>query len=272
MGYFLTAEPRRRMAAGVLARPKTHTPGSRVSNLGYRFYSPGLGRWINRDPVSERGGMNLYLYCANSPPSSLDPWGLTSSQYHNFPGIGIMWAHIKDGPPMGPDRRIKIEFILAPGLHCKCDTIDFLQTMTFENLEGTETKWREGASGTDFDSNAGVAYPDPESGDYYIAYSIAAGFPRGVYVDTFYSWMTDAPGRITFVDGVDTWHEWYVYFEGTGGSATKRKVRTVFQTCATCIEGAHAVTKYGCVKWKLDYPNLDPKTKPVISVLGFASP
>jgi len=27
---------------------------------GYRFYDPSTGRWPNRDPIKERGGLNLY--------------------------------------------------------------------------------------------------------------------------------------------------------------------------------------------------------------------
>jgi len=42
---------------------------------GYRFYSPALGRWLNRDPVEERGGKNLYEFVLNSPPSYVDPDG-----------------------------------------------------------------------------------------------------------------------------------------------------------------------------------------------------
>src|SRR5262249_59422 len=28
-----------------------------------RFYDPSLQRWLNRDPISESGGLNLYSYC-----------------------------------------------------------------------------------------------------------------------------------------------------------------------------------------------------------------
>jgi RHS repeat-associated protein len=42
----------------------------------YRFYDPNLQRWINRDPVMERGGLNLFGFSANSPISVLDPVGL----------------------------------------------------------------------------------------------------------------------------------------------------------------------------------------------------
>jgi RHS repeat-associated protein len=46
------------------------------SYFGYRFYSSGLGRWLNRDPIEERGGMNLYGYVNNQPVNSIDPLGL----------------------------------------------------------------------------------------------------------------------------------------------------------------------------------------------------
>ncbi len=35
------------------------------SNYGYRFYVPLLGRWINRDPIGEKGGNNIYLFINN---------------------------------------------------------------------------------------------------------------------------------------------------------------------------------------------------------------
>ena len=41
-----------------------------------RFYRPDLGRWLNRDPIEERGGGNLYAFCFNSSPALFDPFGL----------------------------------------------------------------------------------------------------------------------------------------------------------------------------------------------------
>jgi len=77
MGYFLTTRAENAVPGNSLARPKTHTPGSRVSNLGQRFYCPGLGRWINRDPIGEDGGLSIYVYTANRLVSSIDPVGLS---------------------------------------------------------------------------------------------------------------------------------------------------------------------------------------------------
>ena len=43
---------------------------------GYRFYDPNLQRWINRDPIWERGGRNLYRFVSADPVSRRDKAGL----------------------------------------------------------------------------------------------------------------------------------------------------------------------------------------------------
>jgi RHS repeat-associated protein len=45
----------------------------------YRFYDPSLQRWMNRDPIGELGGLNLYRYGANSPINAIDPFGWCNS-------------------------------------------------------------------------------------------------------------------------------------------------------------------------------------------------
>jgi RHS repeat-associated protein len=42
---------------------------------GYRFYAPAHGRWLNRDPIEERGGPNLYGFCGNDPLTCFDLLG-----------------------------------------------------------------------------------------------------------------------------------------------------------------------------------------------------
>ena len=49
---------------------------------GYRFYSPQLGRWINRDPIEERGGLDLYAFVGNSPLDRVDPFGQWGREVH----------------------------------------------------------------------------------------------------------------------------------------------------------------------------------------------
>jgi RHS repeat-associated protein len=52
---------------------------------GYRFYQPSIGRWLNRDPLRERGGMNLYGFVGNNPVSNVDPYGLE---------VQVCWASV----------------------------------------------------------------------------------------------------------------------------------------------------------------------------------
>ncbi|EJN2878971.1 DUF4329 domain-containing protein [Salmonella enterica subsp. enterica serovar Goelzau] len=44
----------------------------------YRFYDPDIGKFISGDPISLRGGINLYAYAPN-PISWIDPLGLRKS-------------------------------------------------------------------------------------------------------------------------------------------------------------------------------------------------
>jgi len=45
---------------------------------GYRYYSPELGRWLNRDPMGEDGGENVYGFVGNNPLWRCDATGLAS--------------------------------------------------------------------------------------------------------------------------------------------------------------------------------------------------
>ena len=41
----------------------------------FRYYNPSLGRWINRDPIEEQGGWNLYRFIDNTPTYFYDDLG-----------------------------------------------------------------------------------------------------------------------------------------------------------------------------------------------------
>jgi RHS repeat-associated protein len=60
---------------------------------GYRWYMPDLQRWLNRDPIEEKGGLYLYRFANNAPTEKFDPFGL-------FLGIGYgNWCgYSRSGP------------------------------------------------------------------------------------------------------------------------------------------------------------------------------
>lgn len=41
------------------------------------FYDPHTGRWLNRDPLEERGGLNLYAVARNNTVKHFDRLGLS---------------------------------------------------------------------------------------------------------------------------------------------------------------------------------------------------
>jgi len=49
---------------------------------GYRYYSTTLGRFINRDPIAESGGVNLYGFVGNDPCNWVDYLGLEEEVVH----------------------------------------------------------------------------------------------------------------------------------------------------------------------------------------------
>ncbi|MCP4351003.1 MAG: RHS repeat-associated core domain-containing protein, partial [Desulfobacterales bacterium] len=43
----------------------------------FRYLSTDLGRWLNRDPLGEEGGINLYGFIQNDPLNHIDPYGMS---------------------------------------------------------------------------------------------------------------------------------------------------------------------------------------------------
>jgi RHS repeat-associated protein len=77
-------------AAGALAEANVYRFSSKESHAKsgliyylYRFYDPSLQRWVNRDPIEEQGGINLYGAGGNNLVKNVDPFGLS-------PGLSIV--------------------------------------------------------------------------------------------------------------------------------------------------------------------------------------
>jgi RHS repeat-associated protein len=51
-------------------------PASGLYYYGHRFYDPRTQRWLNRDPLGEAGGVNLYGFVGNAPANAVDALGL----------------------------------------------------------------------------------------------------------------------------------------------------------------------------------------------------
>jgi RHS repeat-associated protein len=52
-----------------------------LNYYGFRYYDPELGRWLNRDPIGARGGLNLYGFVGNKSSDRWDYLGLIGFDY-----------------------------------------------------------------------------------------------------------------------------------------------------------------------------------------------
>ena len=50
----------------------------------FRDYHPGIGKYIEPDPIGLRGGINMYVYCMNDPVNLVDLLGLFSWQTFGY--------------------------------------------------------------------------------------------------------------------------------------------------------------------------------------------
>jgi len=54
----------------------TTLPPVTLQHVGWRWYQPSIGRFVQRDPIGLRGGLNVYAYVENDPLVELDAEGL----------------------------------------------------------------------------------------------------------------------------------------------------------------------------------------------------
>lgn len=57
---------------------------------GLRWYAPGIGRFLNHDPIEYAGGPNLYAYCDGDPINGLDPLGTDAASRKEW--AGTFWG------------------------------------------------------------------------------------------------------------------------------------------------------------------------------------
>ncbi len=98
-----------------------------LSETGVRYYSPELGRWLNRDPIEERGGLNVYGFVGNGVLSSIDPLGLTE-------------VSVTSSVDNGQGRPVFVVIVQAKNIpeHCEINFIQFKYTSGWDlDLGGT---------------------------------------------------------------------------------------------------------------------------------------
>ncbi len=87
---------------------------------GFRYYVPETGRWPNRDPIEEQGGLNLYAMAGNNPIGGIDLLGLKevtiwasafiqpSEILFPYPPVAVLARWKGDGRGFGPDQSARV--------------------------------------------------------------------------------------------------------------------------------------------------------------------
>ena len=134
----------------------------------YRQYQTAHGRWFSRDPIGEKGGLNLYGFVTNDPMSLFDSYGLCC-------GIFVI-TQAKD-LPVPPEQLkgssgkefldgFKVSFAGCEACACPQDKIRLVQAVKSDGLTGEAPKFdgsrdpRAVGAGIDYPPYGGVHGPE----------------------------------------------------------------------------------------------------------------
>ncbi|MGI6494694.1 MAG: RHS repeat-associated core domain-containing protein [Kiritimatiellia bacterium] len=117
---------------------------------GCRFYDPVLHRWLNRDPIQEKGGANLYAFCGNNGINIIDLLGKQGVTVYRIHAIG-------DSMTYGV--RTKTDPLMAPK-----DPLDLAHRKRLENIQNQG--WRVYLKQKLDRASSGKAYRFEFSGNY----------------------------------------------------------------------------------------------------------
>ncbi len=125
------------------------------------FYNHSNGRWLNRDPARERGGLNLHGFVRNNPISGFDAFGLAYTITDLTPsGLWMLSVRNVTVPTWGEIKGFHSRYLPSNGNHgqppCPCKT---------QNIVLVQAVYDAVRHPTQFDTDAGPGKLPPHNAD-----------------------------------------------------------------------------------------------------------
>jgi len=190
------------------------------------FYDPSTGRWVSRDPIGERGGVNLYEFVNNNSLSWFDSFGLCCGSFviREKPHIKVPDSQL--GASGGKEYLDGFQVQYTPCDPCSCPADKIRLVQAIKSNGGT-------GAGPQFDSS-----PDQRRGN------ISGG---DTSLPSYTDWgMSGDYGPLSYIDAPNNPRKLY-------GETTFS-----IEVCAVCKNGKDQVL--GCTTFTFG----DVKRKPVV--------
>jgi uncharacterized protein RhaS with RHS repeats len=103
------------------------------------FYHPDEGRWLSRDPIGERGGLNLHSFVENSPINSCDPLGqvavIDDAAAVTAAYLALATAAAYLSSPQGQEQCRLVADGVVNGCACACDALRSVSNDAFQKAQ-----------------------------------------------------------------------------------------------------------------------------------------
>ena len=171
---------------------------------GLRYYSPTTGRWLNRDPIGELGGINQYVFAANQPLGAMDHLGLFTAVFGEQVWIEEFWH--ESFLPWGLGDRLQGLAFYAYSGNCDDDTGELTLSHRDEGYgvipEASLISWAAGLQVTVVKTDSSMTIVSPGQATLLLqaqadTYESGVEYMWEVFRDAMLGGLTGLPGGVT---------------------------------------------------------------------------
>ncbi|WP_395746840.1 RHS repeat-associated core domain-containing protein [Prosthecobacter sp.] len=163
-------------------------------NYGYRLYDAPNARWLSRDPIKERGGINLYGMVGNDALNQVDILGLATFEIvlkRNLTGNFAVYGELSASLKLNRAEEAKFACCtaLVPLKFITLETVGkpLKEVGTYTPYTSPENSWANGTGAN------GTGFPKDEDGEFIGRFTSIRGKLEFI---TMMQWISPGSGRL----------------------------------------------------------------------------